>query len=94
MTRRFQVGDTTVSAGDPQLGPALGMRTRAGSGRSVSAATAAPMYVARVAGQFIAKRMPGTGVQHDPGAAMKRLQSSRASGMWSGAPFKRMLMPA
>jgi len=25
------------------------------------------MYVAQVAGQFIAKRMPGTGVQHDPG---------------------------
>ena len=25
------------------------------------------MYVARVAGQFIPKRMPGTGAQHDPG---------------------------
>jgi hypothetical protein len=28
---------------------------------------AAPLYVAQVAGQFIPKRMPGTGPQHDPG---------------------------
>ena len=28
------------------------------------------MYVARVAGHYITKRMPGTGVQHDPGCEL------------------------
>ena len=52
----------------PSWGPPWRMRTRAGFVRCVSAGEpAAPMYVARVAGQFITKRMPGTGVQHDPG---------------------------
>lgn len=68
MTRRFQVGAAILSAHDPQLGPALAdahaHRIRP---LCLCRQPGAPLYVARVAGQFIAKRMPGTGVQHDPG---------------------------
>src|SRR4051812_40287177 len=67
-SRRFQIGEVILSASDPQLAPAL---TNAHARRlrplCLCREPAAPMYVARVAGQFIPKRMPGTGVQHDPG---------------------------
>src|SRR4051794_14286279 len=66
-SRRFQIGEAILSANDPQLAPAL---TNAHARRirplCLCRAPAAPMYVARVAGQFIPKRMPGTGAQHDP----------------------------
>ena len=68
MTRRFRVGDATLSANNPELAPAL---TNAHARRTrplcLCREPGAPMYVARVAGQFIPKRMPGTGAQHDPG---------------------------
>src|SRR5215212_1167903 len=68
MTRRFQVGEATLGASDPQLGPALAdAHARRIRLLCLCRELGAPMYVARVAGQFIPKRMPGTGVQHDPG---------------------------
>jgi len=67
-SRWFQVGDATLSAHDPQLAPALaGAHARRIRPLCLCRNPAAPMYVAQVAGQFIAKRMPGTGAQHDPG---------------------------
>ena len=68
MTRWFQVGDATLGANDPQLGPALAdAHARRIRPFCLCREPGAPLYVARVAGQFIAKRMPGTGGQHDPG---------------------------
>jgi Protein of unknown function (DUF1173) len=68
MTRRFQVGDATLGANDPQLGPALAdAHARRIRPLCLCREPGAPLYIARVAGQFIPKRMPGTGVQHDPG---------------------------
>src|SRR3954464_12812592 len=68
MTRQFQVGDATLGANDPQLGPALAdAPARRIRPLCLCRKPAAPLYVARVAGQFIPKRMPGTGPQHDPG---------------------------
>src|SRR4051812_20883413 len=67
-SRRFQIGSATLSANDPQLAPTL---TDAHARRirplCLCREPAAPLYVARVAGQFIPKPMPGTGSQHDPG---------------------------
>src|SRR6185295_12858265 len=49
-------------------GACTGQRARATNSAALSLPGAgASMYVARVAGQFIPKRMPGTGAQHDPG---------------------------
>src|SRR5215210_4334890 len=68
MTRQFQVGEAALSANDPQLGPALAdAHARRIRPLCLCREPGAPMYVARVAGQFGSKRMPGTGVQHDPG---------------------------
>ena len=68
MTRRFQIGDATLSADGPQLGPALAdAHARRIRPLCLCRQPGAPMYVARVAGQFIPKRMPDTGAQHDPG---------------------------
>src|SRR5215218_10600639 len=68
MTRRFQVGEATLSANDPQLGPTLAdAHARRIRPLCLCREPGAPLYVARVAGQFISKRMPGTGGQHDPG---------------------------
>ena len=68
MTRRFQIGDATLSADGPRLGPALAdAHARRIRPLCLCRQPGAPMYVARVAGQFITKRMPGTGAQHDPG---------------------------
>ena len=68
MTRWFQVGDATLGANNPQLGPALAdAHARRIRPFCLCREPGAPLYVARVAGQFIAKRMPGTGGQHDPG---------------------------
>ena len=68
MTRRFQVGEATLSANDPQMGPALAdAHARRIRPLCLCREPGAPLYVARVAGQFIPKRMPGTGAQHDPG---------------------------
>src|SRR3954452_24418353 len=67
-SRRFQIGAATLSANDLQLAPALAdAHARRIRPLCLCRKPAAPMYVARVAGQFIPKRMPGTGVQHDPG---------------------------
>ena len=67
-SRRFQIGEATLSANDPQLAPALAdAHARRIRPLCLCREPAAPMYVARVAGQFIPKRMPGTGAQHDPG---------------------------
>jgi hypothetical protein len=68
MSRRFQIGAATLSAHDPQLAPALAdAHARRIRPLCLCRKPAAPLYVARVAGQFIPKRMPGTGPQHDPG---------------------------
>ena len=68
MSRRFQIGEATFSARDPQLAPALAdAHARRIRPLCLCRQPAAPLYVARVAGQFIPKRMPGTGAQHDPG---------------------------
>ena len=68
MSRRFQIGAATLSAHDPQLAPALAdAHARRIRPLCLCRQPAAPLYVARVAGQFIPKRMPGTGAQHDPG---------------------------
>ena len=68
MSRRFQIGAATLSANDPQLAPALAdAHARRIRPLCLCRQPAAPLYVARVAGQFIPKRMPGTGPQHDPG---------------------------
>ena len=66
MTRRLQVGGAALSANDPQLGRPGGCARAPDRPLCLCRQPAAPMYVARVAGQFIPKRMPGTGVQHDP----------------------------
>src|SRR3954453_10508519 len=68
-SRRFQIGSATLSANDPHLAPTLAdAHARRIRPLCLCRAPAAPMYVARVAGQFIPKRMPGTGgPQHDPG---------------------------
>src|SRR5215212_81684 len=67
-SRRFQIGAATLSANDLQLAPALAAaHARRIRPLCLCRNPAAPMYVAQVAGQFIAKRMPGTGAQHDPG---------------------------
>ena len=67
-SRRFQIGEAILSANDPQLAPALAnAHARRIRPLCLCREPAAPMYVARVAGQFIPKRMPGTGAQHDPG---------------------------
>src|SRR4051794_11072566 len=67
-SRRFQIGEAILSANDPQLGPALAdAHARRIRPFCLCREPGAPLYVARVAGQFIAKRMPGTGPQHDPG---------------------------
>src|SRR3954452_2302139 len=64
----FQIGAATLSANDLQLAPALAAaHARRIRPLCLCRKPAAPMYVARVAGQFIPKRMPGTGAQHDPG---------------------------
>lgn len=66
-SRRFQVGEAILSANNPQLAPALAdAHARRIRPLCLCRQPGAPMYVARVAGQFITKRMPGTGVQHDP----------------------------
>src|SRR3954467_8492351 len=68
MTRRFQVAGAALSANDPQLGPALAdAHARRIRPFCLCREPGTPMDVARVAGQFIAKRMPGAGDQHDPG---------------------------
>src|SRR5215212_9879882 len=67
-TRRFQVGQATLSAHDPHLTPALAnAHRRRVRPLCLCREPAASMYIARVAGQFIPKRMPGTGAHHDPG---------------------------
>src|SRR3954453_20282121 len=66
-SRRFQIGSATLSAHDPQLAPTLAdAHARRIRPLCLCRQPAAPLYVARVAGQFIPKRMPGTGPQHDP----------------------------
>src|SRR3954464_4581144 len=67
-SRRFQIGSATLSANDPQLAPTLAnAHARRIRPLCLCREPGAPLYVARVAGQFIPKRMPGTGAQHDPG---------------------------
>src|SRR5215212_9823888 len=67
-SRRFQIGSATLSAHDPQLAPALAdAHARRIRPLCLCRKPAAPLYIARVAGQFTPKRMPGTGPQHDPG---------------------------
>src|SRR5215204_2892158 len=67
-SRRFQIGAATLSANDLQLAPALAdAHARRIRPLCLCRKPAAPLYVARGAGQFIPKRMPGTGPQHDPG---------------------------
>src|SRR3954462_11265738 len=67
-SRRFQIGSATLSANDPQLAPTLAdAHARLIRPLCLCRQPAAPLYVARVAGQFIPKRMPGTGAEHDPG---------------------------
>jgi len=67
-SRHFRIGEAILSTNNPQLAPALAnahaQRIRP---LCLCQEPGASMYVARVAGQFIPKRMPGTGPQHDPG---------------------------
>src|SRR5690349_10380786 len=68
MSRRFQIGEAILSTNDPQLAPILAdAHARRIRPLCLCCEPGASMYVARVAGQFIPKRMPGTGAQHDPG---------------------------
>src|SRR3954462_6814707 len=57
-SRRFQIGSATLSANDPQLAPTLAdAHARRIRPLCLCRAPAAPLYVARAAGQFIPKRM-------------------------------------
>src|SRR5205085_6110015 len=62
------IGEAILSTNDPHLAPALAdAHARRIRPLCVCREPGAPLYVARGAGQFIPKRMPGTGAQHDPG---------------------------
>src|SRR5215207_11568275 len=66
-SRHFRIGEAILSTNDPQLAPALAdAHARRIRPLCLCRKPAAPLYVARGAGQFIPKRMPGTGAQHDP----------------------------
>ena len=95
-SRWFQVGDATLSGHDPQLAPALAAaHARRIRPLCLCRNPAAPMYVAQVAGQFIAKRMPGTGAQHDPGCESYEAPPELSGfGEVAGRAIKRMLMQA
>src|SRR4051812_15538420 len=67
-SRHFRIGEAILSTNDPQLAPTLAnAHARRIRPLCLCREPGAPLYVARVAGQFIPKRMPGTGAQHDPG---------------------------
>ena len=95
-SRRFQIGAATLSANDPQLAPALAdAHARRIRPLCLCRKPAAPMYVAQVAGQFIPKRMPGTGAQHDPGCeSYAASRSCPALARWLAARSRRMSMRA
>jgi hypothetical protein len=66
----YLIGDAAIAADDAGLQPALAEAYKAApSGARPRCLCRAPhpeLYITKVAGQFLLKRMPGTGVDHDP----------------------------